>query len=313
MSRTEPHLAVIGRQSQLGTHNKTMKTLLYLSSVFILVIASAFGQAGFTAVMVNTNGVVQRPTNFFVANNINTNQPASNTVTFPVIINQVNRIDFTANQWTSITNVASFTISDGRMVLVGASTNSGNFAVAHMGENVNGHSILNLDSSANIKISDGSGLIFQGALGNYPANFVARFVIRGVSASGFYDNVGSLDRAGWAVEIRTIGGTNQARLLVFASGGLETGSWTAITNAINTPIKTLWTWRDATNTYAKFIPAFGTPITTNAPDIIQTNVAGGSAGLSGLSIGIAGVNTNTTASGAYMDIAAIYETMNFNP
>jgi hypothetical protein len=102
---------VIGRQSQLGTHNKTMKTLLYLSSVFILVIASAFGQAGFTAVMVNTNGVVQRPTNFFVANNINTNQPASNTVTFPVIINQVNRIDFTANQWTSITNVASFNIS----------------------------------------------------------------------------------------------------------------------------------------------------------------------------------------------------------
>lgn len=42
-----------------------------LSLIFLLVVSvSGFAQTNFTAVMANTNGVIQRPTNFYTANNI---------------------------------------------------------------------------------------------------------------------------------------------------------------------------------------------------------------------------------------------------
>jgi hypothetical protein len=283
-----------------------MKYILFL----IALASTAFSQTNYRSVMVDTNGVVQRPTNFFAINNILTNQTPQ-ALGFNYVLNLVNRVNWTANQWTVITNVGSWDVSDGRMVIQNLGTNSGSSAIAYMGANIGGMSVLNLSSDSGISIDSGSGLIFQGSLGGSRVGVVKRFVIRGVSSGGVYDDVGSLDRAGWAVETRLDGTTNQARLIVHTSSGVVASGWT-IAAGVSSDVKTIWTWRDATNTYVQIQKDFGNAFDTNAT-ITVTNVPGGTGAASTFSIGVAIINTSNVSSGAYFDIGAITETKNFNP
>jgi hypothetical protein len=79
-----------------------MKTAITL---LILLVGCAYGQTNFRTVMVDTNGVVQRPTNFLTANQntlYGTNQR-------PLLFNSTNgQITYTNTNTLTFTNTISF-------------------------------------------------------------------------------------------------------------------------------------------------------------------------------------------------------------
>lgn len=98
-----------GSRYHLGTRN----TMKYIFSLIFLLVASVsgFAQTNFTAVMVDTNGVVQRPTNFW------SNAPTS-----------ISSIDLSTTNATGILPVANG--GSGATTGAGALTNFGVFAAA---------------------------------------------------------------------------------------------------------------------------------------------------------------------------------------
>jgi hypothetical protein len=170
---------------------------------------------------------------------------------------------------------------------------------------------LNLDAGAGIRIDAGSGFIVQGSLGGARQGAIKRFVIRGVSSSSKYEDVGvdGLDRAGWSVETRLNGTTNQMRLVVHASSGAVASAWTDVT--VNSDIKAIFSYRDATNTYAYAVSDFGQDFPAN-PTVTVTNVAGGTSSPSSLGFGVSMKILTNTSSAPYFDVSAIYEARNVN-
>jgi hypothetical protein len=276
-----------------------------MKTILILLLTATMGvcQTNFTAVMVDSNGVVRRPANFTSANNLQGNNRAD--------VNTVNKIVIDPAQWTSMTNTGTMLVSHGRIVASSFSTNAGNIGTAYYGDNVDGHAFLNLDAGAGIRIDAGSGFIVQGSLGGARQGAIKRFVMRGVSASSKYEDVGTagLDRAGWSVETRLNGTTNQMRLVVHASSGAVASAWTDVT--VNSDIKAIFSYRDATNTYAYAVSDFGQDFPAN-PTVTVTNVAGGTSSPSSLGFGVSMKILTNTSSAPYSDVSAIYEARNVN-
>jgi len=79
-------LLPIGRQFQLGILN-VMKLFI---AIFFFLSGLAYGQTNFRAVMVDSNQVVQRPTNFFSVNRILTFDTNGN-----VVYTNTNALTFT--------------------------------------------------------------------------------------------------------------------------------------------------------------------------------------------------------------------------
>jgi hypothetical protein len=278
-----------------------MKKLFCLIVLALAGASNGSGQTGFTAVMVNSNGVVQRPTNFAAANNLGADSAVR-------IVNTLNRVSIQSGQWSRITNTGTILVSDGRMVSSSFTTNSGEYGVAYYGDNVSGHSFLNIGSDSGLLTDEGAGFIVQGTLGGSRVGVIKRLVLRGVSASSLYANTGTngLNRAGWAVETRLNGTTNQVRLVVHSSSGPTASAWSDIPGS---DIKAIWSYRDATNTYVFATSSFGQNFST-VPNVTVNAVAGGTAGSTQFGFAIGMNIISDTSSAPYMDVGAIYESKN---
>lgn len=292
-----------------------MKKLLTALMFAAIPFVSAKAQTGFTAVMVNSNGVVQRPTNFFTANNIN------NSAVTPAFLNFANKIFISSDQWTSITNTNSgttLTAYNGRIVVTGAgTTNSGAFYATYY-TGANGGAFWNNDNSGQLSFEEKSGWAFLGLIGGSRPGAVKRFVIRGMSSTNLVNDLGTngLDRAGLAVETRVVGPalgsvTNEARLIVHALTGIVESSWVQL----GTPndLESFWVYTDqlASRTYLSWASDAGQPYTNV---ITISNVPGGPTAGTFSQMTIAVVNeTNTISGSPYTSVLSIVETRNITP
>jgi hypothetical protein len=225
-----------------------MKYLL----VFLMVISvSAFAQTNYRTVMTDTNGVLQKPTNFITTNRIvsvNTNGAVSNPTNFwTANSNSINSVisGGAAQDWT-ILNFASFdwiNLRDSETETNNASFfglgSSIQFQIA--GTNTNGTAAVRMARFPNYSEGTGSGIRW-GITNSFFVRITAflstngdvvRFLLGNPQAS-FSNFITPLTNNGVGFEITNNSGTNQIRIISHNGSTNVNSSWINAATALNT-------------------------------------------------------------------------------
>jgi hypothetical protein len=223
----------------------------YLITLLILMASSAFAQTNLRTVMTDTNGVVQRPTNFIATNRIvsvATNGTVSNPTNFwTANSNSINSVvsNSAAQDWT-IANFASFdwiNLRDSEQETI----NSSIFGLGSMvqlvvnGTNSSGTAAVRMARFPNYSPLTGSGIRF-GITNSFFVRIAAnpstngdiiRFVLGGTTIGTNYVQPLSTN-GGVGFEITNTSGTNQIRLIAHSGATNIESSWVNAATTANT-------------------------------------------------------------------------------
>jgi hypothetical protein len=214
----------------------------YLITFLFLTICSAHSQTNLRSVMVNTNGVVQRPTNFITTNRIvsvDTNGAITNPTNFwTVNSNSINAV--VSNAATSDWVVQNFASIDWISV-ADSEKETNNSSVGQLGSilqmsipatNASGVSAIRMSRFPNYSPATGTGIRWQitnqfwvrlnvniGTNGD-----IARIVL-GNPQSASTNFIGAFTTNGVGLEITNNGGTNQIRLIAHNGTTNIESSW----------------------------------------------------------------------------------------
>jgi hypothetical protein len=279
-----------------------MKRVKSIIAALATLLGSIQAQAqDLKAVMVDSNGVVAKPTNFW--------SQAPSLGGGASWLNLLRDVQILTNGWTLLTNSSTVSANTGQIVISSTTTNSGDFGVAYY----NGALLANINTDSSTSLRANSGWIFTGSISGFRTNTIKRVLVRGISATNVFDDVGILDCGGIGVELRQLAaGTNQLRLLVFASDGLHVTGWS------NAPTprdrSSVWIYATATNSEVYWGNEFGTGF-TNAPvaSIAKSPATATNNGPANIGISFTLVNTNVVGSSDFFSILNIYETYNLKP
>ena len=186
------------------------------------------------------------------------------------------------------------------------STNAGDSGAMIMTADVWGA----VDSAANPWNAVGKSVIIQGRLASTQSNAISRYVwSSSTNWPTLMTNLGTngISNLGWAVETRTSGGSNEARLIVNGSTNISESAWTVIGYSPGNDSSFMVVPRVGSTSL--YWAASGEPF-SRTPLITVTNQIGGSAAAAFTGgLGFSVVNTNTPAGASSGYIRRCYQVL----
>lgn len=269
-----------------------MKYLLSLIFLFAFGV-SGFSQSNFSAVMSDTNGSIQRPTNFWTANSNSINSIVSNASTFGGI-NLVYKIQqaFFANQTIEQVN-SSVSITNAAAILSIASTNTNAIASTRLIGRVNSES----SQGSGTLFGNDSHVIWTRFEASPRENGLMRMVLGNFTSRDTNIAEYPTNRA-VGFELRRLSGdTNEVRLIAHNGTTNTNGPWVAVATVFRR--QTIGVEQNKTNGQVRLwvgesasLPTINTNATISGG---PTNNAGGLQ--SALEVGLFTTNTNAGSIG----------------
>lgn len=295
-----------------------MKKTILLAINLLVVAVSGIAQTNYRTVMVDTNGVVQRPTNFITTNRIvsvTTNGTVANPTNFwTANSNSINSVIATTSYFGDrIFNRTTATFADLLINSVnGTATVSNSFIRTTIsGTNASGKAAVRLIDNVNSSLSLGVGTLFANdshivwtKIGSVPRHGTVRVVLG--NDVGLTTNVAEYptNRA-IGFELSDAGGnTNQVRLIAHNGTTNTNGPWVNIGSLFDR----FWIGveQNKTNGEVKLYVGINSATPTNNTNATisggPTNAASGS--FSGFDVGV--FTTNTNVNNVFFDVFSAF-------